>query len=104
MPPAFRRGWEGEGEGKPKIDALARASGRSPPHGASIFRFREREGEALWRSHQDRKAIPANNGTLARREAAGRRARGPVGQPASGNERGKSACGSAQEGRALSNH
>jgi hypothetical protein len=81
MPPAFRRGWEGEG--KPEIAALARAGGHSPQHGGVYLRFR------------------TNDGTLARREADERPARGPVGQRASGNKRGKSACGLARERRAL---
>ena len=92
MPPAFRRGWEGEG--KPQTDTLARASGREPATRGHLFRFREREGKALGvPAPRIATAIRTNNGTPARREAAGRPARGPVGQRASGNERGRRACG-----------
>jgi hypothetical protein len=45
------------GGGKTGIDALARASGHSPPHGGVYFRFREREGKAL--------GVPAHTGTEA---------------------------------------
>jgi hypothetical protein len=42
------------GGGKTGIDALARASGHSPPHGGVYFLFREREGKALGVSAQTR--------------------------------------------------
>jgi hypothetical protein len=50
MRPAFRRGWVWGG--KSGIVALARASGRSPPHGGRLLPLWEREGETL--------GVPAN--------------------------------------------
>ena len=89
------------GGGKTGIDALARASGRSPPHGGVYFWFREREGKAFGVLVRDRPAIQQTSAPLQRREADGGPARAQVRQRASGNERGKSACGLAQECRAL---
>ena len=48
MPPAFRRGWEGEG--KPQIDALARASGRQPATRGRLFAVSGTRGRSPWRS------------------------------------------------------
>ena len=74
MPPAFRRGWEGEG--KPQTDALVRASGQSPPPGGVCLRFREREGEALGVPTQgSRQRSAQETAPLRRREAVGRPAR-----------------------------
>ncbi len=64
MPPAFRRGWEGEG--KPQIDALARASGHSPPHGGRLFPVSGTRGQSPWCSRaRIASAIRTKNGTLA---------------------------------------
>ena len=80
MPPAFRRGWEGEG--KPQTDALVRASGQSPPPGGVCLRFREREGEALGVPAQGSQPRSAQEtAPLRRREATGRAARA-TGAPA----------------------
>jgi len=47
MPPAFRRGWEREG--KPQIDALARASGRQPATRGRLFAVSGTRGRTPWR-------------------------------------------------------
>ena len=95
-------GEDGRGEGKPQTDALARASGRSPPPGGICFGFgNERARPLAFPRQGSHKRSAQTNGTPARCEAAGRPARGPVGQRASGNERGRRARGSAQKRRAL---
>ena len=67
-----------------------------------LFTVSGTRGGSPWRSRaRIAPAIRTNDGTLARREADERPARGPVGQRASGNKRGKSACGLARERRAL---
>ena len=97
MPPAFRRGWEGEG--KPQIDALARASGRQPATRGRLFAVSGTRGRSPWRSRA--RVAPAIR-THNRHPCDGAkppdalRARS-VRQRASGNERGKSACGSAKK-------
>jgi len=63
------------GGGKTGIDALARASGHSPPHGGVYFRFREREGKAFGVPAVDRPAIQRKLAPLQRREADGGPAR-----------------------------
>ncbi|KEO88929.1 hypothetical protein EH31_15995 [Erythrobacter longus] len=63
------------GGGKTEIDALARASGHSPPHGGVYFRFREREGKALGVPARDCPAIQKTLAPLQRREADGGSAR-----------------------------
>jgi hypothetical protein len=95
--------------GKSGIVALARASGQSPPHGGDYFRFGNERAKPL--------AVPARTGMeaislpqpqrgtrtapLQRCDAAGRPARGPVGQRASGKSGGKSASGSVRKRRTL---
>ncbi len=107
MRPAFRRGWVWGG--KSGIVALARASGRAANATRGAIPLWEREGETL--------GVPAkqaNGGdqppSTAKRKAtaplhgatpAGRPARGPVGQRAFGQKRGKSASGSAHKCRTL---
>ena len=77
-------------------------AGVSPPPGGVYLRFREREGEAL--------GVPAKGSRQrsAQTTAPLRGAKQPdalrarsVRQRASGNERGKSACGLVQKRRAL---
>ena len=117
----------GGGE-KTGIDALARASVHSPPHGGVYFRFREREGKALGvpashRNRGDQPTITATRPTTApsqQRDADGRcggkRSGGkavvpkgaappvpsesaPVARPA--RKEASVPCGSAKEHRAL---
>ncbi len=115
------------GGGKTGIDALARASGHSPPHGGVYFRFREREGKALGvPAHIETKAISrpspqrgqqrhprsgvTQTGGVAA-SATGTRLLSQRGSAASpqrkrarrptGKERSESASGSAKERRAL---
>ena len=74
MPPAFRRGWEGEG--KPQTDALARASGRQPATRGRLFAVSGTRGRSPWRSRaRIALAIRINEAALRRRESAGRPAR-----------------------------
>ena len=97
------------GGGETGIDALARASGRKPATRGCLFRFGEREGKALGvPAHEEMEAVsfrqpPSGTKTapLQRRDAAGRPARGAVGQRASGKERGESASGSVPKCRPL---
>ena len=70
---------------------------RSDRHTGASIPVWETRGQSPWCSRPDRPAIQQTTAPLQRREAAGRPARGPVGQRASGNERGKSASGSGQE-------
>ena len=73
--------------GKSGIVALARASGRSPPHGGNYFRFgneRVKPSVLPLIRRTEPVGLPSaatrhKDGTLARRNAAGRPARGPVG-------------------------
>lgn len=85
------------GGGKTGIDALARASGHSPPHGGVYSGLGNERAKPLAFQIRDRQAIQPTTAPLQRREAAGRTARVQVRQRASGNERGKSASGSGQE-------
>ena len=74
MPPAFRRGWEGEG--KPQIDALARASGRQPATRGRLFAVSGTRGRSPWRSRaRIALAIRINEAAVRWRESAGRPAR-----------------------------
>ena len=59
------------------------------------------EGPKLRRKRTLLDRFKTDDGTPARCEDAGRPARGSVGQRASGNERGRSACGLAQTSCAL---
>ena len=94
MRPAFRRGWEGEG--KPESMPWRGPAGIARHTGVSIPVWGTR-GQSPWRSIPDRPAIQPTTAPLQRREAAGRPARAQVRQRVSGNKRGKSASGSAQE-------
>jgi hypothetical protein len=95
--------------GKSGIVALARASGQSPPHGGGYFRFGNERAKPLvfpLSKRTEATSLPQpraaeDNGTLARRSADRRPARGPVGQRASGKAGRKSASGLAQKCRAL---
>jgi hypothetical protein len=88
--------------GKSGIVAPARASRAKPATRERLLPLWERKGKALGVPAQQTNggdqppsaAKRHKNGTLARRNADGRPARGPVGQRASGKARGKSACGS----------
>ncbi len=83
------------GGGKTPIDALARASGRSPPHGGVYWGLGTR-GQSPWRSPQRiAAAIRSNTAPLHGAKPPDALRAGQVGQRASGNERGKCACGSA---------
>jgi len=89
------------GGGKTPIDALARASGHSPPHGGDDWGLGTR-GQGPWRSPtRIAAAIRTRTAPLHGAKQPDALRAGQVGQRASGNERGKSACGSAQERRAL---
>jgi len=85
-------GWGGKSE----IVALARASGRSPPHGGGYFRFgNERAQPLAFPPNRQTEAVSlpqpqrgTSNGTLARRDGAGWCARATVRQRPSGKERG----------------
>jgi hypothetical protein len=87
--------------GKSGIVALARASGRSPPHGGGYFRFgNERARPLVFPSSKQTEAVSLpsaatrhKDGTLARRNADGRPARGPVGQRVSGRASRKRQAG-----------
>ena len=71
-----------------------------PATRGQLFRFgNDREKPMAF--HQDRKSIQQTHRHPCTSEAAGRPASGPVGQRTSGNERGKSASGSAQKIRTL---
>jgi len=85
------------GGGKTGIDALARASGHSPPHGGVYSGLGNERAKPLAFQLKDRTAIQPITAPLQRREAAGCPARAQVRQRASGNEKGRSASGSAQE-------
>lgn len=61
----FRRGWEGEG--KQQADALAQASGQSPPPGNVCFRIRERGGKALGVPAQGSRKRPDQTSALLHR-------------------------------------
>jgi len=63
------------GGGKTKIDALARASGRSPPHGGVYFPVSGTRGQSLWCSREGSLGDPERMAPLRRREADGGPAR-----------------------------
>ena len=85
----------------PPVSTVPRKLGLAPrnPHAHQAGRKSCGHRPAANRCHAPPDAD--KDGTLARRNADGRPARGPVGQRASGKERGKSASGSAQKCRAL---
>lgn len=89
-------GEDGRGKGKPESMPWRGPAGKARHTGVSIPVWGTR-GQSPWRSHPDRHAIQTAMAPLQRREAAGCPARAPVRQRASGNERGKSACGSGQK-------
>ena len=90
-------GEDGRGRENRKPMPWRGPAGASPPPGGICFGFGNERAKPLAFPRQgSRKRSAQTNGTPARREAAGRPARGPVGQRASGNERERSACGSAQ--------
>ena len=95
-------GEDGRGRENRKSMPWRGPAGVSPPPGGVYLRFREREGEALGVPAQGSR--PRSTQTTAPLHGAKQpdalRARA-VRQRASGNERGKSACGLAQGRRAL---
>ena len=95
-------GEDGRGRENRKSMLWRGPAGVSPPPGGVYLRFREREGEALGVPAQGSR--PRSTQTTAPLHGAKQpdalRARA-VRQRASGNERGKSACGLAQGRRAL---
>jgi hypothetical protein len=89
------------GGGKTPIDALARASGLSPPHGGIDWSLGTR-GQSPWRSpSRIAAAIRTKTAPLHGAKPPDALRAGQVGQRASGHERGERACGLVQEHRAL---